>query len=347
MLSDLIKTRGLPSLRARGEMLELLLSEEYGYPVPSPDTLEFSVKENTRANFCAGKAFLDIITVKAQLGDKVFSFPVKFARPSAEGKHPLFIHINFRDAVPDLYMPTEELIDNGFAVLSFSYLDVTSDDGDFTNGLAGVLYPDGKRGLRDAGKIAMWAWAASRVMDYAETRGDVLDLSSAVVCGHSRLGKTALLAGALDERFSFVYSNDSGCSGAAISREKQGESVAKICERFPYWFCEEYKKYVGSEDSMPFDQHWLIASIAPRPVLVGSAAEDIWADPESEKLACIAASPAYEALGASGFVGEANSPIATEAWLDGNIGYHLRAGKHYFSRTDWNRLIDFVNLHSK
>ena len=346
MLSELIKKRALPPLLHREEMLDLLLSEEYGYPVPSPDLLEFSVKENTRANFCAGKAFLDVITVEARFGDKIFSFPVKFARPSTEGKHPFFIHINFRDAVPDLYMPTEELIDNGFAVLSFSYLDITSDDGDFTNGLAGVLYPDRKRGSRDAGKIAMWAWAASRVMDYAETRADIFDLSRAAVCGHSRLGKTALLAGALDERFGFVYSNDSGCSGAAISREKQGESVDKICTRFPYWFCEEYYKYGDKVDSMPFDQHWLIASIAPRFVLVGSACEDIWADPESEMLSCLAASPAYEALGLDGFVGEDRSPVAGDAWLDGRIGYHIRKGAHYFSRTDWHRLIAFVNKHS-
>jgi hypothetical protein len=346
MLSELIKKRALPPLLHREEMLKLLLNEEYGNPVPKPDSIEFSVRENTRAHFCAGKAFLDLIDVRVAFGDKSFSFPVKLSRPCADGRHPLFIHINFRDAVPDLYMPTEELIDNGFAVLSFSYLDITSDDGDFTNGLAGVLYPDRKRGSRDAGKIAMWAWAASRVMDYAETRADIFDLSRAAVCGHSRLGKTALLAGALDERFSFVYSNDSGCSGAAISREKQGESVDKICTRFPYWFCEEYYKYGDKVDTMPFDQHWLIASIAPRFVLVGSAAEDIWADPESEMLSCLAASPAYEALGIDGFVGEDRSPVAGDAWLDGRIGYHIRKGAHYFSRTDWQRLIAFVNKHS-
>ena len=237
MLSELIKKRALPPLLHREEMLKLLLNEEYGNPVPKPDSIEFSVRENTRAHFCAGKAFLDLIDVKVAFGDKSFSFPVKLSRPCADGRHPFFIHINFRDAVPDLYMPTEELIDNGFAVLSFSYLDITSDDGDFTNGLAGVLYPDRKRGSRDAGKIAMWAWAASRVMDYAETRADIFDLSRAAVCGHSRLGKTALLAGALDERFGFVYSNDSGCSGAAISREKQGESVDKICTSPPRTVC--------------------------------------------------------------------------------------------------------------
>jgi len=347
MLNELIDKRRLPPLRGKAEMIDLLLGEEYGYMPPEPDSLEFSVRENTVPNFCAGNAELDLVTVTASFGERRFSFPVYFTRPTDGERHPFFVHINFRPDVPDRYQPTEELVDNGFALLSFCYADVTRDDGDFTNGLAGVLYPDGRRAPQDAGKIAMWAWAASRVMDYAETRGDLLDLSRATVCGHSRLGKTALLAGALDERFAFVYSNDSGCSGAAISREKQGESVARICDRFPYWFCEEYKKYADREASMPFDQHWLIASIAPRPVLVGSAEEDSWADPESEKLACIAASPAYEALGASGFVGETNSPVVGEAWLDGNIGYHLRAGKHYFSRTDWHRLMDFVNIHSK
>ncbi len=347
MLTELIEKRRLPALCDKDKMIEMLLAEEYGYMPPKPDSLEFSVRENTVSNFCAGKAQLDRVTLTASFGERRFSFPVYFTRPTDGEKHPFFVHINFRPDVPDRYQPTEELVDNGFAVLSFCFTDVTSDDGDFTNGLAGVLYPEGKREPRDAGKIAMWAWAAMRVMDYAETREDVLDLSRAIVCGHSRLGKTALLAGALDERFTFTYSNDSGCSGAAISREKQGESIARICSSFPYWFCEEYKKYADREDKMPFEQHWLIASIAPRFVLVGSAAEDIWADPESELLSCIAASPAYESLGVSGFVGETHSPIAGEAWLDGNIGYHIRAGKHYFSRADWNRLISFVNKHSK
>ena len=346
MLSDLIKSRKIPALAPKDDMMSTLLAEEYGIPVPKPDSLDFSVKANTVSNFCAGAASLDVVTITAHFGEKEFSFPVYFTRPTDGEKHPFFVHINFRDAVPDRYMPTEELIDNGFAVLSFCYSDVTSDNVDFTNGLAGVLYPEGKRGSRDAGKLAMWAWAASRVMDYAETRADVLDLSRAVVCGHSRLGKTALLAGALDERFSFVYSNDSGCSGAAISREKQGESVARICDRFPHWFCEEYYKYGDNVDSMPFDQHWLIASIAPRFVLVGSAAEDSWADPESEMLSCLAASPAYEALGLDGFIGEDRAPVAGDAWLDGRIGYHIRKGLHYFSRKDWHRLIAFVNKHS-
>ena len=176
-------------------------------------------------------------------------------------------------------MPTEELVDNGFAVLSFCYQDVASDDGDFTNGLAGLLFPDGNRGPSDPGKIALWAWAAHRVMDWAETRTDALDLTQGVVCGHSRLGKTALLAAATDPRFAYAYSNDSGCSGAALARGTRGETVRDICQKFPFWFCENYLQYVDNENSLPFDQHDLIAAIAPRRVLIGSASEDTWADP--------------------------------------------------------------------
>ena len=282
------------------------------------------------------------MTAICSLGDKVFSFPFYATIPTDGKKHPFFVNINFSACVPDQYQPTEELIDNGFAVLSFDYRDVTSDNPDFTNGLAGVIYPDGVRKSNTGpGKIAMWAWAAQRVMDYAETLTDSLDLNCAIVCGHSRLGKTALLAAATDERFAFAYSNDSGCSGAAITRNKEGETVAEICNRFPYWFCENYKKYMDNEENMPFDQHFLVASIAPRKVLVGSASDDIWADPFSEQLCCFAASAAFE----KGFVCPDRKADLCEEFLAGDIGYHLRKGSHYFSREDWSKLIKFVNLH--
>ena len=173
-----------------------------------------------------------------------------------------------------------------------------------------------------------------------------MDLRCAVVCGHSRLGKTALLTAATDERFAFAYSNDSGCSGAAITRGKRGEDVQKICTKFPYWFCPNYTAYMQNEENIPFDQHWLIAAIAPRYVCVGSASEDLWADPDSEMLACLAASPAFEACGQKGFVCGNRFAEIGEAYLEGSVGYHLREGLHYFSRADWHRLIEFVKLHT-
>ncbi len=341
MLEAELKKRNLPSMPARDEALDLLCREEYGYLPPIPDSVSFSVESNTVRNFCAGKATVDKITARCVIGERAFSFPFYATVPAKEGRYPFFVLINFRDCIPDLFMPSEELVDNGFAVLSFSYSDVTSDDGDFSNGLAGVLYPNGTRPADGAGKLAMWAWAAQRVMDYAETLA-CLDVSRSVVCGHSRLGKTALLAAATDTRFAYAYSNDSGCSGAAITRGKEGERVRDICRRFPYWFCENYQKYVDREDEMPFDQHWLIGAIAPRPVCVGSASEDIWADPRFEQLSCLAAGAAYERAGVAGFVCNGQFANVGEAFFDGNIGYHLRAGLHYLAREDWHRLIAFV-----
>ena len=213
--------------------------------------------------------------------------------PADGEKHPAFLHINFRTALPDTYQPSEELCDNGYAVFTFCYNDVTRDNNDFCDGLAGVLYDNGERkNATDCGKIAMWAWAASRVMDYICTLPEI-DHSRVTVVGHSRLGKTALLAGAVDERFFCSVSNDSGCSGAAITRQKQGERVKDIVERFPFWFCKNYAKYIGKEAEMPCDQHYLVASIAPRKVLIGSAAKDGWACPPSEQFCCFAAADAF------------------------------------------------------
>lgn len=341
VLTDMLKARALPALRPREEMLELLFEHAYGYPVVKPEEVYFEELEKPDPGFCAGKAVLHKIAAKCKVNGKDFSFPFYATMPTDGEIHPFFIHINFRDCVPDKYMPTEELVDNGFAVLSLCYTDVTSDDGDFTNGLAGVLYENGERGPSDAGKIAMWAWAMHRVMDYAETRTDVLDLAHAIACGHSRLGKTALYAAATDLRFGYAYSNDSGCSGAALARGSTGETVEVISRVFPFWFCKNYRQYACAEETMPFDQHYLLASIAPRYVMVGSAREDAWACPENELLSCVAASPAF----AAGIVCEDRLPETGDCYIEGDIGYHMRAGKHYFSRTDWNQLIRFVRAH--
>ena len=344
MLSEILKERNVPELLSREEMLDIVQAQLFGYLPPKPEKISFETEENIIPKFCAGMAVCHKVTVNTVINGKEFSFPFLATLPTDEEKHPFFVHINFRDLNPDRYMPTEELVDNGFAVLSVWYNDITTDDGDFTNGLAGVLFENGKRNDTDCGKIAMWAWAAQRILDYAETLPDKLDLSRSVVCGHSRLAKTALFAGATDERFAFSYSNDSGCSGAAIARGTApgGERVADICRNFPFWFCENYKKYCNNEDNMPFDQHYLVASIAPRKVLIGSASEDKWADPLSEMLCCVASSPAF----VNGFKYEDRPPQIDDKFFDGDIGYHMRKGLHYFSREDWLRLIEFVKLRS-
>lgn len=344
MLEKLLKERGLPAFKSREEMADILQREEYGYLPPRPQEVSFSERDNFIPNFCAGKAISRRVEITSVLNGKRFGFPCYVSVPSKEGKYPFFICANFRDSVPDRYIPVEEIIDNGFAVLSFCYQDVTTDNDDFTNGLAGILYGDKKRGESDAGKIAMWAWAMHRVMDYAQTL-DCLDLNASIACGHSRLGKTALLAAATDERFKFAYSNDSGCSGAAISRKKNGERLFDILRTFPYWFCENYKKYVNNEESMPFDQHYLLALTAPRNIYIASAAEDSWADPASEMLTCVAVDEIYKQYGKKGFISEDRLPEINDEFHEGCVGYHLRGGLHYFSREDWLKAMKYVNRH--
>ena len=338
MIKSMLEARNLPALMSREAMLDLLQREEYGYLPPPPDSLAWD--EGEPQSVRGGTATLTKIVLHGTVCGRPFSFPAYRAMPNEGSSLPFFVFINFREDIPDKYYPLDAIMAQGYAVLSLYYNDVTMDDGDFLSGVAGALYPNGQRGEYDAGKIAVWAWAIHRVMDYAQTHPR-LDLHHGCVCGHSRLGKTALFAAATDSRFAMAYSNDSGCSGAAVTRGKAGERIADITSRFPYWFCPHYAQYAGRENETPFEQHMLIACIAPRPVLVGSASEDEWADPVSEFLACAAASPAWEAYGLPGFITPDALPETGDCRFDGSIGYHLREGAHFFAEEDWQRLMRF------
>jgi hypothetical protein len=324
--------------KRREQIIRLLCEEEYGLLPPSPARLSWETIK-TEDDFCAGKAPLRKVLLHATLENgNEFSFPIAVVIPASSKKLPFFVHISFSPLVPDKYMPSEEIADKGFGMLSFYYEDVTADNGDFTNGLAGTLgYTDNST----CGKIALWAWACMRVMDYAMTLPE-LDKGHAAVVGHSRLGKTALLAGAIDARFEYVISNNSGCCGAAISRKKQGEQIQNITDMFPYWFRADFKKYAGKEAVMPFDQHFLIAANAPRYVYVASAAADSWADPESEFLGCMLAGEVWDKLNLAGFICEDDLPEIGKSYHGGRIGYHVRNGVHYLGREDWQQFMEFI-----
>ncbi len=325
----------------KDEIISTLLREEYGF-LPSRPFSVTAKEESSDGGFAASKATLKRIslTCKGEWGE--FTFPVSYAVPRVGSSFPCFIHLNFRDFIPDKYQPTEEIIDNGFAIFTIYYQDISSDNGDFTDKFAGVVYPEGKRESDDCGKIGLWAWAAMTVLDYALTLPE-LDHRRISVVGHSRLGKTALLAGALDKRFYCAFSNDSGCSGAALAKEKTGERIKDITKVFPYWFCENYLKYVDKDENLPFDQHWLLAANAPHRVYVASAEDDGWACPKNEYLACVAADEYYKKLGSVGFIHPDRLPLTGERFHDGDIGYHIRRGSHFLSRDDWHNYMRYIN----
>ena len=303
--------------------------------------------------------------------------PTSPATASAPKKFPVFLHLNFagnhsESADADIRLPlhisapqaTPEAVAAAEAargtkaagwpvatILARGYATATATSADF--------YPDNKdgqaqsvlpglgcaetvatRAADEPGSLGAWAWGLSRILDWLITLPEI-DPARVVVVGHSRLGKAALWAGAGDERFAMVVSNNSGCGGAALERRNFGETVAKITTRFPHWFCPTLATYGDREVDLPVDSHTLLAMVAPRPLYVASATEDRWADPRGEFLGALAAEPAWKLFGLEG-LGTAQWPPA-DTPIGHQIGYHLRSGKHDLLEYDWLRFADFAD----
>ncbi|CAN5838489.1 hypothetical protein BH11MYX2_BH11MYX2_06860 [soil metagenome] len=191
--------------------------------------------------------------------------------------------------------------------------------------------------------IGAWAWGASRALDYLVT-DQLIDPERIAVIGHSRGGKAALWAGAQDERFGLTISNESGCGGAALSRNKEGETVEIINAVFPHWFADNFRAYARNEFALPIDQHELIALVAPRGVVVGSAAGDGWSDPPGEYRGLADSSSVYALWGDAPIVEDAMPAVGTSVFVEPR-GYHLRAGEHDLTLVDWQSYLDVADRH--
>ena len=238
----------------------------------------------------------------------------------------------------------EQSIDRGYAVATCYNGDIDPDRPDFTDGVHPHYFREAQTEPEphDWGTIAAWAWGLSRAVDYLRTVRD-LDKDRIAVVGHSRLGKTALLAAAFDERIALAIPHQAGCGGTAPSRGTIGESVRQINNGFPHWFNGTFKEFNDAPERLPFDQHALVALVAPRPVLFTNAVEDTWANPEGQFEVLRAADPVYRFLGSEGLV--ADQMPEAERLVDSTLGYYIRPGKHSMTTGDWKVFLDFADKH--
>ena len=367
-----VRTRKQWRSARRPELLALFREEMYGKaPAPFDGQHYKLVEDKTEA--LGGKAIRKQVDVFPDAAEKYCLHLLIYLPAEHKGPVPVFLGINFqgnwavcndtglkRPDMMTLYRrygawdgitvpwPVEQILDAGYGVVTFDRADADPDyDDGFQNGITPLIYREGQNypAPDQWGAISAWAWGPSRAMDYIETDRDI-DAGKVAVIGHSRLGKTALWAGACDERFGIVISNCSGAGGAALSRRQFGETVMDLNRHFPHWFCGNFRKYDLNEESLPFDQHSLLALIAPRPLYVCSAEKDAWADPYGEFLSAVHASGVYRFLGKKGLaintMPEHDSPS-----MEGDIAYHIHSGVHDCNAFDWAQYIKFADKYWK
>jgi hypothetical protein len=338
----------------RAEILDLYRTHVYGRSAAMPQEFRFKITEENPAAM-DGAATLKRVAVMSANHGRELVFELTMFLPNARRERAgLFLLLNNRppsNTDPTRkeksgFWPAEQMIARGYGIAAIQVEALAPDDKFRYRDNAiwlfeGSLIPPVPRPTDAWGALAAWAWGASRAMDYLVTDPRV-DPARVAVVGHSRGGKAALWAGAEDERFGMVISNESGEGGAALSRRPFGETLARLTTTFPHWFNENYRTYAGREDALPVDQHMLLALAAPRPLYVASADQDLWADPRGEFLSLAHTSPVY-VLWNEPAIGEEDMPPLERPLVAGRRGYHVRSGTHNLTPYDWDRFADFAD----
>jgi hypothetical protein len=335
----------------RTEILNLFREHVYGRSPEKPDRLQFeTIERNDRA--MDGTATLERVAVLSTRQDRSHRFELTVFLPHRRsGSAPVFLLLNNRPATntdpsrreKSGFWPAEQVIARGYGIAALQVGELAPDNDKFREGVI-RLFEGSSEGARPADAwagLAAWAWGASRALDYFETNTRV-DSRRIAVVGHSRGGKSALWAGAEDERFALVISNESGEGGAALTRRNFGETLSRITETFPFWFAANYRSFAGRESSLPIDQHMLLSLIAPRALYVASADEDLWSDPRGEFLSLAASSPVFGLWGDRAISADA-MPALEQPLVSGRRGYHIRRGPHNLTPYDWDRFMDFAD----
>ena len=356
----------------RPELLELFETEMYGKAPGRPEGMHFEVLSCDDGAF-SGTAVRKEVRIFFTEGSDSYMTLLVYLPKQVEGPVPVILGANFKGnasvtydtgiSLPDsaqvsryaLYSepqrgsmegrwPVGMILSRGYGLATFCKSDLDPEfDDSFTNGVHPLFYRPGQTypDPDEWGSISAWAWGYSRALDYLETDPGV-DASRVCTVGHSRLAKTALWAAVTDSRFAMAFPNNAGCCGAALSRRDFGETLETILIHYHYWFCQNFWKYASCPEALPFDQHELIALMAPRPVYLTSGEHDYWSDPRGEFLSIVEASKVYEFLGLPG-LGTTQMPGPWNPLQTGLIGYHMRSGPHAITAYDWSCFLDFAD----
>lgn len=337
----------------RPEIVNTFSEHVYGQMPKDFDSIEFNVvsENNSALNGAATAKEIDITITR-----KENSLPIRLnllIPNDAEKPVPVTVLMNHRglenmditrESKEDFW-PAEIILERGYAAAVFSVEDVADDDPEtYTEDILETLYPEqiGK----DDGMMALsaWGWGAMRVMDYLETDNDI-DQQKSMLVGHSRGGKSALWTGANDERWGIIVANESGAVGAALSKRKFGETIEIINNGFPYWFTPNFEAFNQNESEMSFDQHMLLATIAPRGVYITAAEEDEWADPKGMYESLLHASEVYEKIYGISVPLNERMPAINNPTDNPYAAYHIRDGEHDLKLYDWVQFLNFADRH--